>query len=64
VRGVECLILQGSESGTFSVPRDWTDRAHADVYRDANVTSGFLRLEMLLQVVEFVDVHKKIEVDR
>jgi hypothetical protein len=52
VRGVECLVLKGSESGTFAVPRDWTDQARPDAYRDANVLPGFLRLESLLSVVE------------
>ena len=65
VRGVECLILQGSESGTFSVPIDWTDRMRPDAYRDANVAPGFLRLEILLQVVEIMNSQcAKTEVDR
>jgi len=65
VRGVECLVLKGSEAGTFSVPRDWTDRGHPDAYRDANVAPCFLRLETLLQVVEILgEQDKEIEVDR
>ncbi len=57
VRGVECLILQGSASGTFSVPRAWTDRAHPDAYSDANLPRRFFRLESLLQVVELIASH-------
>ena len=64
VRGVECLVLQGSESGTFSVPRVWTDRAHPDAYRDANVAPRILTLETLLLVVEIMKVQdQKIKVD-
>jgi len=52
VRGVECLVLKGSESGTFSVPREWTDRAEPDRYLDAALSARILRLEKLLSVVE------------
>ncbi len=52
VRGVECLILKGSDSGTFAVPRDWTDQARPDAYRDAAVAPRFFRLESLLSIVE------------
>jgi len=54
VRGVECLILQGSESGTFSVPLAWTDRARPNPYRDANVSPRFLKLETLLEIVAVI----------
>jgi hypothetical protein len=52
VRGVECLVLKGSESGTFAVPRDWTDQARPDAYRDAEVAPHLLKLESLLSIVE------------
>ena len=52
VRGVECLVLRGSESGTFAVPREWTDQAQPDAYRDAEVEARFLKLESLLSIVE------------
>jgi hypothetical protein len=55
VRGVECLVLKGSESGTFAVPRDWTDQARPDVYRDADVAPGFLEVESLLLLVELLN---------
>jgi hypothetical protein len=54
-RGVECLVLKGSESGTFAVPRDWTDQARPDAYRDANVSPRYLKLACLLSIVELVD---------
>ena len=52
VRGVECLVLKGSESGTFAVPRDWTDQARPDPYCDAEVGVRFLKLECLLSILE------------
>ena len=59
------MILQGSESGTFSVPRQWTDRMIPDGYRDADVSPRFLKLETLLEVVDLIRIHDtKIEVDR
>ena len=64
VRGVECLVLKGSESGTFSVPRDWTDHAHPDPYLDAMVSPRILRLETLLSVIEVIHaLAMKSEVD-
>jgi len=52
VRGVECVVLKGSESGTFAVPRDWTDQARPDAYRDADIVPRFLKLDSLLSIVE------------
>jgi len=52
VRGVECLVLKGSESGTFAVPREWTDQARPDAYRDAEIAPRFFKLESLLSIVE------------
>lgn len=52
VRGVECLILKGSESGTFAVPRDWTSQSRPDAYRDAEIAPRFLKLESLLSITE------------
>jgi hypothetical protein len=52
VRGVECLVLKGSDSGTFAVPRDWTDRARPERYRDAEIAPRFLEIESLLSIVE------------
>ncbi len=55
VRGVECLVLKGSESGTFAVPRDWTDQARPDAYRDAEIGTRCLKLESLLPIVELLN---------
>jgi hypothetical protein len=47
------------------VPRDWTDRAHPDAYRDANIAPCLLRLERLSEVVEILnELDTKIEVDQ
>jgi len=57
-------MLHGSESGTFAVPRDWTDRAAPDAYQDANVSPRFLRFETLLLVSEIITARRpKNEVD-
>ena len=55
VRGVECLVLKGSESGTFAVSRDWTDQARPDAYRDAGIVPHFFKLESLLSIVELLN---------
>jgi hypothetical protein len=63
VRGVECLILKGSESGTFAVPRDWTNHALPDAYIDAQAPRTILRLECLVSVVELVKAAQSTEID-
>ena len=55
VRGVDCLVLKGSESGTFAVPREWSDQARPDPYRDAIVGVCFLKLDSLLAIVELAN---------
>ncbi|XZE52574.1 DUF5372 family protein [Planctomycetaceae bacterium SH139] len=50
VSGVECVILKGSDSGTFSVPRQWTSIRSIDCYEDAEVTPTILRLEQLIEM--------------
>jgi len=56
VRGVDCLVLKGSQSGTFAVPRDWTDHARPDAYRDAEIEPRLLKVECLLSIVELSNV--------
>lgn len=55
VSGVECLILKGSESGTFSVPRDWTSTRICDQYDDAGAPPTIFRLERLMELVRLVN---------
>ena len=54
VLGVECVILKGSTSGTFSVPKDWTSIRSNDHYEDAGVPPTILRLECLLELTGLV----------
>ena len=54
VHGVECLVLKGSPSGTFSVPRAWTSNALEDHYSDAGVEPRVLRMEQLLELARLV----------
>ena len=54
VLGVECVILKGSLSGTFSVPKDWTSLRVSDHYQDAGAPPTILRLECLLELTELV----------
>jgi len=64
VGGVDYLILQGSQSGTFSVPRDWTDRATPDEYRDAGVPPLVVRFDSLMNLAQVLNaLRKKNEVD-
>ena len=51
---MECLVLKGSLSGTFSVPRAWTSHALDDHYSDAGVEPSLLRLEQLLELVRLI----------
>ncbi|MEZ6126443.1 MAG: DUF5372 family protein [Planctomycetaceae bacterium] len=59
VFGVECVILKGSPSGTFSVPRDWTSIRSGNDYEDADAPPTILRLECLIELTEFVDTLSK-----
>ena len=54
VLGVECVILKGSPSGTFSVPKDWTSIRSSDRYQDAGAEPTILRLECLLELCGLV----------
>jgi hypothetical protein len=64
VGGVDCLILQGSQSGTFSVPRDWTDRATPDEYRDASVPPLIVMLDALMNLAQLLNaLQNKNEID-
>jgi len=59
VRGVECLVLKGSEAGTFAVPRAWTDRAEPDPYHEAQIPPRFLKLEGLILIAELLQTLAK-----
>ncbi len=55
VLGVECVVLKGSVSGSFSVPKDWTSMRSSDRYQDAGVPPTILRLDRLLELVDLVN---------
>jgi Family of unknown function (DUF5372) len=55
VSGIECVILKGSASGTFSVPKDWTSIRSGNDYEDANAPPTVLRLECLIELSELVN---------
>ena len=54
ILGVECVILKGSLSGTFSVRKDWTSIRVCDHYEDAGVPPTILRLEYLVELAGLV----------
>ena len=55
VSGVECVILKGSPSGTFAVPKDWTSIRSRDHYEDADAPPTLLRLECLIELTKRVN---------
>ena len=59
MRGVECLVLKGSEAGTFAVPRAWTDRTEPDPYHEAQIPPRFLKLEGLILVADLLQTLAK-----
>jgi hypothetical protein len=59
VLGVECVILKGSSSGTFSVPKDWTSIRSRDHYEDAGAQPTILRLERLVELSGLVNTLAK-----
>jgi hypothetical protein len=54
VLGVECVILKGSPSGTFSVPKNWTSIQSSDHYEDAGAPPTILRLESLIELAKLI----------
>ena len=59
VSGVECVILKGSLSGTFSVPKDWTSIRSGNDYEDTDAPPTVLRLECLIELTELVETLSK-----
>jgi hypothetical protein len=55
VSGVECVVLKGSPSGTFAVPKDWTSIRSSSHYEDAGVPPSILRLECLVELLTLLD---------
>ena len=59
VLGVECVILKGSPSGTFSIPKDWTSIRVPDRYEQAGAQPTILRLECLVELSGIVNMLAK-----
>lgn len=59
VSGVECVILKGSPSGTFSVPKNWTSLHSSDHYEDAGTPPTTLRLESLVELANLIEALAK-----
>lgn len=55
VSGTETLILQGSERGSFAVPREWTNMAAPSVTDELGLPPVLLDVSCLLSLVELVD---------
>lgn len=57
---METLILQGTSHGTFTVPREWTDRADPALAAVLGVSPApFLDGPCLLQLAELVCLLKR-----
>ena len=55
VAGVDTLILRVREHGSFSIAREWTDRADPSVYELFSLPPCRLRAESLLELVTLLD---------
>jgi hypothetical protein len=62
---VETLVLQGSSSGTFAVPKDWTDQADPGITDLFDGGSPIFDCRRLLALAELIhqSEHKKKDVD-
>jgi hypothetical protein len=54
VAGVETLVLQGSSSGTFAVPREWTDQAEPCASFSPNQQPPIFDPRRLLDLAELI----------
>ncbi|MBE3120253.1 MAG: hypothetical protein IMZ50_16055 [Candidatus Atribacteria bacterium] len=52
VAGQDTLILQGTNSGTFAVPREWTDQADPCPYDLREFPAPILSFQCLRELVE------------
>jgi Family of unknown function (DUF5372) len=55
--GVDTLILRGSQRGTFSVPREWTDLADPALAADSGLATPLFDARALLALVQFLQQH-------
>ena len=50
----DTLILQGSGSGTFAVPRDWTDRADPLLFGSSRDAAPILSVPRLIELAQLL----------
>jgi hypothetical protein len=55
VAGVDTLILRHTERGSFSVAKEWTDRATPSPYEAPGMTPGRLDIQFLLDLVTLAE---------
>ena len=55
IGGIETLFLKGTSSGTFPMPKDWTDQVPPPLYEMLNIEPPILKIECLLKLVDIVD---------
>jgi hypothetical protein len=53
--GVDTLILRGSEHGTFSMAREWTNWADPDPRAALNMALPRLDADLLLELVDLLE---------
>jgi hypothetical protein len=63
--GMDTLILRGSGAGTFSVAREWTDRADPSPWDELALTPQRLEANLVLELVTLLErlVHPSQERD-
>jgi len=55
VSGIDTLILQGLEHGTFCVAREWTNWADPSPYASLELATPRLNIGSLLELVELLE---------
>ena len=65
VAGIETLILLGSSRGTFSVPKEWTDRADPSPHNSLNEPAPLFDGHCLLALVTLIqELEHQKDVDK
>jgi hypothetical protein len=59
VSGIDTYIVQGTDQGTFAIPRDWTDHADPDPYNELNIGSPILSVHCLFLLITLIKKLKK-----
>jgi len=64
VAGEDTIILQGSDSGTLAVPREWTDQADPSTYDRLDICAPILCFRCLLDLTKLIEQIEKESLDR